>query len=169
VFITNLVKNVKKLPLKRIISFRKIKSKMMMNFKTFDMTFSDYEEKWEQYKAKHGITHEWYDEEDEDDIDLSSSIAPSTSTEIEVKEDEFQEVVAKKVKKMIKNHYNGTVYKFFTKNNFGYLQIEGISKDVMFQRNQLKSNKRPYIGTKVKVEQIEEKNGKFTAFGVKMA
>jgi hypothetical protein len=146
---------------------------MMMNFKTFDMTFSDYEEKWAQYKAEHGITEEWYDEEDEDDIDLSSisssSIAPSTDIEVEVKEEEFQEVVAKKVKKMMKNNYNGTVFKFFTKNHFGYLRIEGIPKDVMFQRNQLKSNKRPYIGTKVKVEQIEEKNGKFTAFGVKMA
>tara|TARA_Y100000389_G_scaffold84633_1_gene81330 strand:+ start:265 stop:675 length:411 start_codon:yes stop_codon:yes gene_type:complete len=136
-----------------------------MNFKTFDMSFSAYEEKWAKYKAENYITEEWYDEEDEDDIDFSHSSSYST----EVKEEEFQEVVNKKVKKMIKNHYKGTVFKFFTKNHFGYLRIDGIPKDVMFQRNQLNSSKRPYIGTKVKVEYIEEKNGKFTAFGVKFA
>lgn len=129
------------------------------------MTFSEYESNWNKIKNKYNITEEWYDE---DDIDLSS-ISSSPSTEIEVKEEEFQEVVTKKVKKMMKNHYKGTVFKFFTKNHFGYLQIEGIPKDVMFQRSQLKSSKRPYIGTKVKVEHIEEKNGKFTAFGVKFA
>jgi len=141
----------------------------MLNFKTFDMTFSDYEEKWAKYKAENGITEEWYDEEDEDDIDLSHSSSSSTDVKVEVEVEEFQEVVNKKVKKMMKNYYKGTVFKFFTKNHFGYLQIEGIPKDVMFQRNQLKSSKRPYIGTKVTVEQIEEKNGKFTAFGVKFA
>jgi hypothetical protein len=132
---------------------------------TMMMTFSEYESNWNKIKNKYNITEEWYDE---DDIDLSS-ISSSPSTEIEVKEEEFQEVVTKKVKKMMKNHYKGTVFKFFTKNHFGYLQIEGIPKDVMFQRSQLKSSKRPYIGTKVKVEHIEEKNGKFTAFGVKFA
>lgn len=136
---------------------------------TMMLSFSEYENKWNKIKNEYNITKEWYNEEEEDDIDLSSSIAPSTSTEIEVKEEEFQEVVTKKVKKMMKNHYKGTVFKFFTKNHFGYLQIEGIPKDVMFQRSQLKSSKRPYIGTKVKVEHIEEKNGKFTAFGVKFA
>jgi len=136
---------------------------------TMISTFSEYETNWNKIKNKYNIAYEWYDEEDEDDIDLSHS--SSSSTDVEVKDDveEFQEVVTKKVKKMMKNYYKGTVFKFFTKNHFGYLQIEGIPKDVMFQRNQLKTSKRPYIGTKVKVERIEEKNGKFTAFGVQFA
>lgn len=133
-----------------------------MNFKTFDMSFSAYEEKWAKYKAENGITEEWYDEEDEDDIDLSSN----TEQSVEVKEEEFQEVVTKKVKKMIKNHYKGTIFKFFTKNNFGYLRIDGIKKDVMFRRCDLKIKKKPFIGKCVKVDHIEEKDGKFTAFGV---
>ena len=136
---------------------------------TMMLSFSEYENKWNKIKNEYNIDYEWYEEEDEDDIDLSHSSSSSTDIEVEVKEEEFQEVVTKKVKKMMKNYYQGTVFKFFTKNHFGYLRIEGISKDVMFQRNQLKSNKRPYIGTKVKVDSIEEKNGKFTAFGVNFA